>query len=116
MQRATVPETCGAAMLVPASLPNRPFGSLPNGPGLASVEVMQTPGAAIVCAWSVGRVAKALNEATVSSTIGGGPEIGQLFLGSRPPGLPSRSVTAVAVKTSSYAAGTPPWKSIGLFP
>src|SRR5437899_8883918 len=93
MQRATVPATCGEAMLVPDSVAKSPL--------LFEVERMQTLGAAIVCdASALPGVVQLLKSAAVSSTSG------RHVAAARPPGIPSKSAIPVAVRTSSYAAGT----------
>jgi hypothetical protein len=93
MDRATVPVTCGAAMLVPEIvLYPPPF----------QVERMQTPGPAMVWAMSdvLDVVVKLLKSALVSST--SARQVGE----PSPPGFPSKSAIAVTVTTCVYVAGT----------
>src|SRR5438093_6106578 len=101
MQRAADPATCGEAMLVPLRVLYPPPGQ---------VEMMQTPGAAMVWLWSSALTAKLLKSAALSSTstrqVGAAP----------PPGRPSKSATAVTVSTSGNVAGTKVLKSAAALP
>ena len=91
-QSATAPVTCGVAMLVPETSKVSPNGN---------VDVMKTPGAAIVCAISVCLVAKLEKLAKVSSC---SPRSGKSRVHSievpAAPGCPSQSDIAVTVRTS----------------
>ena len=85
----TTPATCGAEALVPVPTWVSPCGA---------ADRMQTPGAAIVCATSSGRVAQADDEYGKSSFSPVTPE--QLTGPDRPPGRPSPSEMAVTASTS----------------
>src|SRR3954451_22066195 len=84
MHSATDPATCGAAMLVPDSTRVPP----PN-----ASDVMQVPGAAIVCAAPALVAAKFENSAALSST----SESRQAGAAPAAPAAPSLSLTAVTV-------------------
>src|SRR5436309_3732589 len=91
MQSAAVPATRGEAKLVPEPMA---YG---NG-GSRKVELMQTPGAATVWAWSAASAAKLLKNAELSSEyllMSEPSMLGQAPVAEpRPPGCPSKSVMA----------------------